>query len=110
MTKFVFLSLPAHGHVTPSLPIVSELVRRGASVHYYSLEPFRRSVEQQGAVFHDYGSRFAIPANGPGPFASLGGTVDALLDLTRVVLEDHLDSVASMEPGCIIHDAFSPWG
>lgn len=29
MPKALFFSIPAHGHVNPSLPLVAELVRRG---------------------------------------------------------------------------------
>ena len=29
-----FVSLPAHGHVNPALPVVAELVRRGWRVSY----------------------------------------------------------------------------
>ncbi len=29
---------------------------------------------------------------------------------TRVVLEDHLESAKALEPSCVIHDYFAPWG
>ena len=110
MQKIVYFGFPAHGHVNPSLPIVSELIRRGAHVDYDSREPFRRSVEWTGAAFHDYGSRFAVPAGGPGQFARLDTTIEALIELTSTVLRDHVSSVRSIDPVCIMHDAFSPWG
>ena len=110
MQKIVYFSLPAQGHVNPSLPIIAELIRRGAHVDYYSLAPFRRSVEWTGATFRDYGSRFAVPASGPGPFARLDTTIETLIELTATVLQDHLSSVRSIDPVCIMHDAFSPWG
>jgi MGT family glycosyltransferase len=110
VSKIVYFSLPAHGHINATVPVMRELVRRGVSVHYYALERFRTRVEKTGAVFHDYGPRFSLPERGPGPFASLDTVIDALIDLTRVVLQDHLDSVRSLDPSCIMHDSFSPWG
>src|ERR1017187_2939908 len=106
MQKIVYFSLPAQGHVNPSLPIIAELIRRGAHVDYYSLAPFRRSVEWTGATFRDYGSRFAMPGSGPGPFARLDTTIETLIELTATVLQDHLSSVRSIDPVCIMHDAF----
>src|SRR5689334_16185288 len=55
MAKYVFLNMPAHGHVNPTLPIVQELVRRGQQVSYYVTEEFRGAVQATGAVFHSYG-------------------------------------------------------
>jgi MGT family glycosyltransferase len=110
MSKVVYFSLPAHGHINPSLPVIAELVRRGTQVHCYSLERFRDPIENTGATFHDYGARFEFPESGPGPFSALDTAIEALIELTRVVLEDHLSAVRSMQPTCIMHDAFSPWG
>ena len=45
MSSIWFCSIPAHGHVNPTLPVVRELVRRGHSVRYYEVEPFRAGIE-----------------------------------------------------------------
>ena len=45
-----FVSMPAHGHVTPTLPVVAELVRRGFRVSYATHEQFRPAVETAGAT------------------------------------------------------------
>jgi MGT family glycosyltransferase len=45
-----FVSMPAHGHVTPTLPVVAELVRRGFRVSYATHEQFRPAVEKAGAT------------------------------------------------------------
>lgn len=110
MPTIVYFSLPAHGHLNPSFPVVAELVQRGNHVHCFALERFRSGIEQSGAVFHEYSSRFDVPANGPGPFARLDTTIDALIGLTRVVLEDDFGAVRRLHPDCILHDAFGPWG
>jgi MGT family glycosyltransferase len=110
MQKILYFSLPAHGHVNPSLPVIEELARRGAHIDYYSLEPFRRSIERTGATFHDYGNRFDVPESGPGPFARLDTTIETLIKLTAIVLDEHLNTAKRSNPDYIVHDAFSPWG
>ncbi|GAA4857637.1 glycosyltransferase [Saccharopolyspora rosea] len=46
----LFTSVPAHGHVNPTLPLVRELVRRGHRVSYAVHEEFRSVVEPTGAT------------------------------------------------------------
>jgi MGT family glycosyltransferase len=61
-----FVSMPAHGHVTPTLPVVAELVRRGFRVSYATHERFRTGVEKAGATL--------VPAGRPildGPPAAI---------------------------------------
>lgn len=45
------VSLGAFGHVNPTLSFVTELIKRGARVTYFSTESFRRIVEPTGAKF-----------------------------------------------------------
>ena len=46
-----FFSIPAHGHVNPTLPFVRELIARGHAVRYYNAEAFREKIEASGAEF-----------------------------------------------------------
>jgi UDP:flavonoid glycosyltransferase YjiC (YdhE family) len=52
VATFVFLNLPARGHINPTLPIVNELATGGHGVHYFTAEEYRRIVEAAGATFH----------------------------------------------------------
>jgi MGT family glycosyltransferase len=45
-----FVSLPAHGHVNPVLPVVAELARRGWRTSVATGERFRPEVEKVGAT------------------------------------------------------------
>ncbi len=45
------VSLGAFGHVNPTLSFVTELVKRGVRVTYFSTEEFRRIIEPTGADF-----------------------------------------------------------
>jgi MGT family glycosyltransferase len=51
MTRFLFASVPAAGHVTPGIPLSRSLVARGHEVFWYTGERFRSAVEASGASF-----------------------------------------------------------
>ncbi|MBW0104998.1 glycosyl transferase [Pseudonocardia sp. KRD-291] len=46
---FAFVSMPAHGHVNPTLPLVTELVRRGHRVSYATGATMLETVRAAGA-------------------------------------------------------------
>ena len=50
MTRFLFATMPAAGHVTPGLPLVRELVDRGHEVHWYTGAAYREAIEAAGAT------------------------------------------------------------
>ena len=51
MAKVLFLSLPLHGHVNPTLPLVRELVDRGDEIVYYATDAFAAQIEQTRARY-----------------------------------------------------------
>lgn len=53
------ICLPAAGHVNPTLPVVSELVRRGHRVTYATSEKYAKAVESAGATFFPSGEDLA---------------------------------------------------
>ena len=77
MAIFVFLNLPARGHINPTLPIVNELVARGHDVHYFTgkaIEGLLRRRERDFTFFpHCKGSgiRNEIPPSPPATSSSL---------------------------------------
>ena len=54
MSKVLFLCVPSHGNVNPTLGLVSELVSRGEEVIYFASEEFREKIEGTGAIFKAY--------------------------------------------------------
>ncbi|WP_405058779.1 hypothetical protein OG474_39445 [Kribbella sp. NBC_01505] len=50
-----FLTIPAAGHINPTLPLVAELVRRGHRVSYATGPTYRSAVEAAGATLIDLG-------------------------------------------------------
>lgn len=54
MSKVLFLSVPAHGHVNPTLGLVNELMKQGEEITYFCEENFREKIEKTGAKFKSY--------------------------------------------------------
>lgn len=110
MNRILYFSFPAHGHMNPVLPVLRELVRRRSEVACYCTEPFRPGIQQAGAAFCNYGPEFRMPGSGPGPFARVSTTLEALLALTVAVLEHCLEQVRRFGPNLVLFDSFAPWG
>lgn len=51
MARFLIGTFPLTGHVSPAVPIVRELVKRGHEVCWYTGQAFQATVEQTGARF-----------------------------------------------------------
>jgi MGT family glycosyltransferase len=108
MAKALFLSLPLHGHVNPSLPLVRELVGRGDEVVYVANDRFAARIAEAGGRYQAYRD----------PFLSGLTTLPVrteeiawlLLEAARRVLESELDAFRAERPDYIITDSVAPWG
>ena len=109
MGRMVYFSLPAHGHINPTLPVIRELVRRQEQVVYFGAEQFRRVIRDTGASFRPYPAEIRMPEQGPGPFARVSTTLETLLEWSRVALDCHLEQVRKLRPTHIMYDSFAPW-
>jgi UDP:flavonoid glycosyltransferase YjiC (YdhE family) len=47
MAKLFFFSIPAYGHVNPTLPVVTELVQRGHQVIYFNSTTFEQVIKDR---------------------------------------------------------------
>jgi MGT family glycosyltransferase len=110
MNRILYFSFPAHGHLNPVLPVLRELIRRRCEIACHSTEPFRPGIQQTGAAFYNYGPEFRMPERGPGPFARVSTTLEALLALTVAVLEHCLEPARQIRPNLVLFDSFAPWG
>lgn len=112
MAALIFLGVPAHGHVNPSLPVVQALVERGHNLVYYNSEAFREAIEQTGAQFRPY----AGPTASQDDIVRLlqGGNLASvtvlLLEMSVAVLPQLLDELQEDPPDLIIHDSIALWG
>jgi MGT family glycosyltransferase len=109
MGKAVALVYPTHGHITPSLAVVRELVRRGEEVVFYATPRARAQVEQTGASFRAYEAG-DTDFNPDPPTDGLLADMARLLALTERTLPRLLDEIRSEAPDYILIDTKSVWG
>ncbi len=108
MAKALFLSLPLHGHINPSLPLVRELVGRGDEVVCYSADAFAADIERAGGRYRPY--RNACLAE----LSQLPTRTDELswllMRTSAKVLETELKVFRAERPDYVITDSVAPWG
>ncbi|MCA1280427.1 macrolide family glycosyltransferase [Saccharopolyspora sp. 7B] len=80
---FAFVSMTAHGHVNPTLPLVEELVRRGHRVTYAIGPEFHDAVQAAGATLFDTGT---VMPEMPTNFAKF--TPEAMAPMLEFRIED----------------------
>lgn len=112
MAAIFFFSLPAHGHVNPTLPLVCELTSRGHRVLYYDVEAFREKIEAAGAQFVPIDAYMPpapedIDRRAGKDFASL---IEMAADLTLSLNERVAQDVAEHHPACVVGDSVCIWG
>ncbi|MCX7747689.1 MAG: glycosyl transferase [Clostridia bacterium] len=109
MGKVVFFSIPAYGHINPTLGIIKELVNLGEHVIYYAFDSFKNKIEETGAEYRRYNlDSSALDANQiTSNFAFLYRT---LLEITEKLLPGILEDLKKEAPDYIIHDSLSPFG
>jgi len=52
--RVLFLNVPLHGHINPTLDLVTELVSSGNEIVYYASPSFCDKIEATGAEFRNY--------------------------------------------------------
>ena len=104
------VSLGAFGHVNPTLSPVTELVKRGIRVTYFTTEDFRKVVEPTGAKFVPVPSWMAsnAPQNenkGDGDGDSVAAVVPFLfLNEAGAYIDTVLEVLRDDRPDAILHD------
>lgn len=112
MACIFFFSLPAHGHVNPTLPLVRELTARGHQVLYYNASSFREKIEAAGAQL--------VPIDAYMPPAPddldlrVGRDFSLLVEMavdTALALENRVaQDAAEHRPACVVGDSVCIWG
>ena len=104
------VSLGAYGHVIPTLSFVTELVRRGVRVTYFTTENFRKYIESTGAKFVPVHSWMAEHAPQNQKTEEVGADSVAavvpylFLNEAGAYIEDVLTVLRNDRPDAIIHD------
>ena len=106
-----FVSLGAFGHINPTLALVTELVKRGVRVTYFTTEAFRRIIEPTGAKFVPVPSWMAEndKHNEGGEKKEDDGGVAAavpflFLNEAGAYIDTVLDTLKNDKPDAIVHD------
>ena len=111
MPTALFFNVPAHGHVNPSLPLVTELVRRGHTITYFTTERYRADVEAAGALVQPYAAMhddyFAVRGlDGTQPWRA----AYELITTAGAILPELLVFARDAQPDYILFDGMCPWG
>ena len=105
-----FVSLGAFGHINPTLALVTELVKQGVRVTYFTTEAFRNIIEPTGAKF------VAVPSwmaendkhNDGEKKEDDGGVAAAVpflfLNEAGAYIDTILDTLHHDKPDAIVHD------
>jgi MGT family glycosyltransferase len=109
VSTVAFFSFPAHGHVNPTLALVSGLAARGEKVIYYVAPLFAAKVAAAGAEPRIISTRFdrlieeAGLTIGRNAFAIASGLMEASVELVGVISEE----LRKQRPDYIVHDAIA---
>lgn len=109
MGKGLALIYPTHGHITPALAVVEELVRRGEEIVFYATGRSRARVEQTMARFRAY-EHGHDAFNPDPPTDGLLSDMARLLALTEAMLPRLLAEVEAERPDYLLVDTKSVWG
>lgn len=107
MARILLVTVPAHGHVHPVLPVASALVAGGAEVVVVGEEPFRGMFERAGAKFRAVGlddPSFQPHTHDPFWLAEkLMSTAARMLPRLLAEFEDETFDL-------VVHDGMAVWG
>lgn len=113
MKNIMYFCIPAHGHHNPTLPVVTELVRRGNKVRYFSFEEFREKIEKTGAEFIPCDSFMPeLTKEEEDGLKKVSATEMSVVDLRITARMDEFlgKQVAEFKPDVIVTDSVCFWG
>ena len=112
MSKVILIGTHGHGHVNPTLPVVSQFVQNGHKVIYYNDEGFHANIVGAGAEFRPYPSdvdtspdRLARAVNG-----HLMDITLHLFAVSMTLTQYMLDEIQREQPDALIFDSVALWG
>jgi MGT family glycosyltransferase len=113
MAKYIFVNVPGHGHVNPTLAVVQELVKRGEQVVYFLSEEFRAVIEATGATFRPYITSI-FGGGGPNPIDPTGkNSVPMpilLAQKSEQMVDELLEPMRAEQGDVLVYDFMCLWG
>jgi hypothetical protein len=110
MAKLFFFNIPAYGHVNPTLPVVTELVRRGHQVVYFNSAAFEQVIKGTGAEFRSYPNLVTSEADFAERAKKLVSVSVFLLEESLRLLPFLLDTLEREKPDLVVFDSIALWG
>nr|WP_033437275.1 macrolide family glycosyltransferase [Saccharothrix sp. NRRL B-16314] len=102
MSHIAFLNIPGHGHVNPTLPVVTELVNRGHRVSYAVDPGFADIVRQAGATPVVYPT--TLPTDDQEWPAGMAAAMHLFLTEAKAVLPVLEAAFADDRPDLVVYD------
>ena len=112
--RIAWFSIPAYGHINPTIGVVKELVSRDHEVYYYSFNQFKDVIEGAGAHFISC-DKFDLGLNQKSDMADRIGK-DMVLSTKVIVnatlsMDEKLEKdMAKIKPDVIVADSVAYWG
>lgn len=111
MTRFLYLNIPASGHVNPALGVVGALRQRGAEVICVNDEAYRAKLEQAGGTFVPYPSLPEYDAlEARQHEGNIAYNCVKLLEIGQRLLPFTRDLIRTHRPDAVIFDSLAGWG
>ncbi|QAA30920.1 macrolide family glycosyltransferase [Clostridium manihotivorum] len=115
MSKVLFLNVRGHGHVNPTLGLVSELIKNGEEVIYYSYDEFKERIEKTGATYKELKADVFKRPN-PG-VTNKHKSIEQMLNLINTTLQssesfikDFLEEISDTHFDYMVYGASFPYG
>lgn len=108
--KIIFLNVPGHGHVNPTLALVSELNQRGHHVIYYNNTEFEPQITKSGAEFRPYPDPQPTAAALAEKASSLPQVSVWVLGQSQRLLPWLLEELQQEQPDLVVFDSICLWG
>ncbi|MEV0899663.1 macrolide family glycosyltransferase [Actinoplanes sp. NPDC049802] len=102
MPHIAMVSIPAPGHVNPSIEVIRELVARGHRVTYANDASWAEAVEATGAEFKPY--RSTLPAAGNGADGDMIDHLTLFLDDAIAMLPQLREAYQNDRPDLFLYD------
>lgn len=103
MSKVLFLSIPSHGHMNPTIGLAAELIRQGETITFFSAEEFKTAIEEIGAEFKCYKEDLNLFQK-----KTSGGLATAFLQPEKFIT-NLLDQIAAIKFDYIVYSAAYPY-
>lgn len=95
MAKVLFVNMPAHGHVNPTLPLVAAFVKAGHTVDYLLTEEFRKKVEYSGATLIPYKTPHSLDIKDKSSFKHLMSEVIPMINNKTKAMASEYDVIVA---------------